>query len=47
MNFNFLLNNYSGKNILITGGTGLIGRQVVEYLSHINCNYFYFQWTRP
>lgn len=38
MNFNFLLNNYSGKNILITGGTGLIGRQVVEYLSDINCN---------
>ena len=26
------------KKILVTGGTGLIGRQIVEILSNINCN---------
>ena len=34
----FLINNFKKKNILITGGTGLIGRQIVDYLSHIECN---------
>src|SRR5688572_28426693 len=28
-----VLRNFSGKNVLVTGGTGLIGRQVVDLLS--------------
>ncbi len=31
LDFSFL-NNFSGKNALVTGGTGLIGRQVVDLL---------------
>ncbi len=33
-----VLKEYSNKNILVTGGTGLIGRQVVKYLADGNAN---------
>lgn len=33
-----VLKNFNGKNILVTGGTGLIGRQVVEILSDSGAN---------
>ncbi len=33
-----ILNSFKGSNILITGGSGLIGRQVVEILSKYNSN---------
>ena len=32
MTFDAILNYFSGKKVLVTGGTGLIGRQVVEIL---------------
>lgn len=35
---NFLNSNFKNKRILITGGTGLIGRQVVDILSSIDCH---------
>ena len=31
-----ILNQFSGRSVLITGGTGLIGRQVVEILCQVN-----------
>lgn len=31
-----VLNSFKGKNVLVTGGTGLIGRQVVDLLSSTN-----------
>lgn len=31
-------NFYKGKNVLVTGGTGLIGRQIVTKLCDLNCN---------
>jgi len=33
-----VLQSFSRKNVLITGGTGLIGRQVVKYLCDANAN---------
>lgn len=33
-----ILNNFSDKKILVTGGTGLIGRQIVDILSGINAD---------
>jgi len=33
-----LLQNYKDKNILVTGGTGLIGRQVVKFLADAGAN---------
>ena len=36
MKIETLLNDYCGKNILVTGGTGLIGRQVVKFLADAN-----------
>jgi len=35
---NTILNSFSGKNALVTGGTGLIGRQVVELLCDAGAN---------
>lgn len=36
-----VLNSFQGKNVLVTGGTGLIGRQVVDILAaagaHVRC----------
>ncbi len=33
-----VLENFKGKNILVTGGTGLIGRQVVDILAETGAN---------
>jgi GDP-L-fucose synthase len=33
-----VLDSFKNKNIMVTGGTGLIGRQVVDILSKITCN---------
>ena len=36
-NISEIYNFFKNKNILITGGTGLIGRQIVDILKKINC----------
>ena len=33
-----VLESFSGRNVLVTGGTGLIGRQVVDILCDVNAN---------
>lgn len=33
-----VLNSFAGKNVLVTGGTGLIGRQVVQILCNADAN---------
>lgn len=38
MKIETLLNDYSGKKVLVTGGTGLIGRQVVKFLADANAD---------
>ena len=35
INFNESLSN---KKVIVTGGTGLIGRQIINFLTKINCN---------
>ena len=32
-----VLKSFTGKNVLVTGGTGMIGRQVVDILSDVDC----------
>jgi len=39
-NTNTILKFFKKKKILITGGTGLIGRQIVKTLSQINCDLY-------
>lgn len=34
----YILNFFSNKNVLVTGGTGLIGRQVVDILHETGCH---------
>lgn len=33
-----VLNTFSGCNVLVTGGTGLIGRQVIDVLCNAEAN---------
>ena len=33
-----VLQSFTGKNVLVTGGTGLIGRQVVDILCDAGAN---------